>query len=449
MNSKEMYAKAQVLFNEAKSLQAALGDSPSKVQLDAVDAKLGECDSWKAQADTARRIEGGDESFSDPARPPVSWRQAGPNEGNAPVDSKSWREVKVAHPTKRDFSVRYNVPEAVARVEKDYSPAFESYLRKGLDGVGPNDRKTLSEGIDTAGGFLVPPDYQATLIKKIAITAIMRQYGRVIQSSRDLVQFPRVNYATDDKWTSPVRVTWAGEVPPLATTTRVTDPVYGLLQVRVDTAMATWPMSNNLIEDAAFDIVGDSQDLIGEAFGLGEDYAFWVGTGVAQPLGAFDTKNNVTVVNSGTSASITTSSDAWSGKRLLDVYYGTPIQYRKLPTSIWVMNSGTLEAAENLVDGQKRPLIKELTGASLEMGEADAIKGKVIGVSEFAPDIGASTYPILFGDCKGYLIVDRVGLSIQRNAYLYQETNITLLVAKARVGGLMIEPYRFRMMQAS
>ncbi len=429
------------------------GEMPDEISA-RIDAELGKFDECKARLESAERMASAEEFMRAPAAGPVSFRDAGATEGDVPHDPESWRSVKVAG---REY--RFFIPLAVQRngdgkydEGKAYAAAFESYLRKGRANMGPNDLKTLAEGVDTTGGFLVPPDYHAELIKKIAGLTAMRQLARVEQTSRDQAQWPRINYTTDNKYTSGVRLTWSGEQPASATAARVTDPIYGLITIPVHTAMASMPITNDLIEDAAFDVVGSSQQLLAEAFALGEDNVFLNGSGAGQPVGLMtniDSTDYVQSTVSGTSSDISTSGDAHGGKRLNDVYYAVPAQYRRVASSAWMMNSGTLEAVDNLVDGQKRPLLMPLTQASMGAGEPVTLKSKQVYVDEFMPDIGASTFPIIFGDFSGYIILDRVGFSIQRLTELYAETNLQLLLARRRVGGFPVEPWRFRAMKAS
>jgi len=65
------------------------------------------------------------------------------------------------------------------------------------------------------------------------------------------------------------------------------------------------------------------------------------------------------------------------------------------------------------------------------------------------PDIAQDDYPIIFGDLSGYIIVDRVALSVQRLDEIYAEQNIVLLLGRKRVGGYCAEPYRIKVMKAS
>jgi HK97 family phage major capsid protein len=396
---------------------------------------------------------------------PVAWRPAAGNEGDElPIDAKSWRtfEVKDAWGRSREF--RYNVPIAVSRDpmhERVYRDGFELYTRKGQQHVRdnyPTEWKALSEGTDTAGGFSVPVDFHAELIKKTAMYGMVRPNARVIQTDRDLVTFPRIKYdaaATDDsgnkRFTSPVRMTWTGELPASSTVARVTDQIFGQYEIKVNTAIASQLLSNDLIEDAAFDIAGYASDTMAEAFALGEDYAFLQGTGVAQPTGLVTSvglSGGPGYTVSGTSADITTSGDAYAGLRITNTYYALPAQYRR--NAIWLMSSITMQGVENLVDANKRPLISSLIGgANISVGQPEQIKGRPIMVDEFMPDYNAANaLGLVIGDFKGYLIADRVQFSVQRYTELYVETNFTLLLARKRVGGLCIEPWKFNFLKS-
>lgn len=452
MNSKELFAKAQAALNEAQALQAKLGEGASPEAVKAIEGKLGEYDQWKAQASMAKRIEEGQAEYNAPASPTANFegfRPAGQDEGNLPVDEKAWREYSIKTPY-GERKMRYFVPVAVE--QKGYSTAFEAYLRKGFDAVGPNDRKTLSMGTDNAGGFTVPEDFQAELLKKVATAATIRQFARIVPTSRDAAKWARVNYTTDNKYTSGARLTWTGEQPASASTHRVTDAVFGVVNIPVHTAMASMPMSNDLLEDSAFDLVGVGSDLLAEAFVLGENDAFINGSGAARPKGILtdvastENINGPKYVISGTNGAISTGADAWSGKRLVDVYYDLPAQYRR--NAVWLMNSSIAAAAENLVDNNKRPVLKELNTASVAMGEPTTIKGRPVYIDEFVPDAATDSYSIIFGDLSGYIIVDRVGFSIQRlTDSAYSELNLTGLLARKRVGGQLAQPERVRVMK--
>lgn len=361
-------------------------------------------------------------------------------------DSKAWRTVEVETPMGAR-KVKYYMPLGQrdgkpAELSAAYGRAFEVWCRLGKDRMGPVDRKALTEGVDTAGGFLAPDQIMLEVIKKQATMAVIRSLARVVNTSRDVIKLPRVNYSTDDLYTSGVRLTWTGETPSSSTAHRVTDQVIGQIAIPVHTAMASQLVSNDLLEDAAYDVMGMSSELFGEAYALGEEDTFWDGTGAGQPTGIITEPdgNGPTSVASGSASTLTAGG-------LIDLFYAVPAQYRIAST--FAMNSATMKVVEKLVDGQGRYLVSSLVNGSLASPAAETIKGKRVAIAEFAPDVGTNTYPIVFGDWKGYFVVDRVGLSIKRDDSLYSETNYTLLLARKRVGGYCAAPFRFRLQKCS
>jgi len=443
-NLDELRKKAQIELEAVKAIKATLKDSEDvpKEIADKITAHLGKFDEYKAQMELAKHSAEAEHYMDEPAGTKAAhlgWRDAAPGEGEAPVDPAAYRQVEVETPFGKK-AIRFHVPLAVQA--EGYASAFEAYLRKSISDLGPRDRKTLTEGVDTAGGFLVPEDYQTELIKKIAAMTAIRPNARVVGTSRDMASWPRVKYTTDDKYTSGVRLTWTGESPASSTAHRVTDPVFGIIKVPVHTAMASMPISNDFIEDAVFDVVGLSSDLLAEAFGLGEDDVFVNGTGVSQPMGIL-----TQVDGDGPASVVSGAAAALTADGLLDLFFAVPAQYRR--TGKFVLNSGAQKAIEKLKDSQGRYIISALISGSLATPLFDSIKGKPILVDEFMPDVAAGAYPMLFGDLSGYLVLDRVGFSIQKLTELYAETNITLLLARKRVGGYCAEPYRMKIQKIS
>lgn len=424
---------------------------PAEVQTKVQEA-FGLFDGYRAQLDLAQKSVEANSYLNDPANPridPAKWRKSAEGEGDADVDPKAFREIDVKTvrmdpiyglPIVDSVKVRYHVPIVVQK--KGYDSAFESYIRNGKNNMGPEDRKTLTEGSDSAGGFLVPEDYQTELIRKIATNATIRSRARVGTTNRDIAKWPKLNYSTDDKYTSGVRMTWTGETPTSNTQHRATDPQFGLYTIPIHTAMASMPISNDLIEDSAFDIVGISSDLMAEAFTLGENDAFINGSGVGRPMGILtqvDGDGPVSV-KSGTASTLLADG-------LIDLVYALPAQYEANAALIFA------KATEKIIRKLKDADNNYLWPVWPQMGNFAPAPKELLGFptlrDEFMPAVGAGTYPIIFGDMRGYLVLDRVGISVQRLSELYAETNITLLLARKRLGGQTIEPWRIKVQKVS
>lgn len=443
---KVIAARAKANSFDAKSMPKEVSDE--------INAMLGEADQIKARLDLVERLNAGEQVLREPEGTKAAhlgWREAGPDEGNVDYDEKSWREVEYdsvrldpiyGMPMQIKQRVRFNVPRAVE--QKGYAPAFEAYLRKGRNNLGPNDLKVLTEGVDSAGGYLVPEDYHVELIRKMAAVSTIRPNARVVPTSRDMGTWPKVHYTADDKYTSPVRLTWTGESPATATVHRVTDTVYGLYTIPVHTAMASWPISNDFLEDSAFDVFSISTDMLAEAFALGENDVFLNGDGVGKPMGILaqvDQPDGPVSVKSGDAAKLT-------GDGVIDLVYALPGQYDR-NAKIYMAKSTEREV---------RKLKAASTGDYLwpilpSVGNMGPVGRELLGYpvvrEEFLPAVGAGAFPILVGDLTGYIILDRVGFSLQRLTELYAETNLTLLLARKRVGGQLAEPWKVKVQKVS
>lgn len=457
MEPKDILAKIDALMAEAETIDQEWAGKNEPMPAD-VQTKmtgiLGKVDEWKAQLDLLKRKGDLKSYMEDPAGPPrasqADWRKAAPGEGDADIDPQAWREISIKTVSidpiygvavVGEKKVRFHVPLGVQK--KGYPSAFEAYLRKGSGDMGPNDRKTLTEGSDAAGGFLSPEEYQTELIRKIATQATIRNRARVATTGRDLAKWPKLHYTTDDKYTSGVRLTWTGETPTTSTVHRVTDPQFGLYSIPVHTAMASMPMSNDLLEDAAFDIMGISSDLLSEAFTLGENDAFINGNGSGRPMGILtqvDGDGPASVV-SGTAATLTADG-------IIDLAYALPAQYES--NASWLFAKGTEKIIRKLKDSQNNYLWPIWP----QQGNFAPAPRELLGFptlrDEFMPAVAANAYPIIFGDLRGYLVLDRVGISIQRlTDSAYAELNLTGLLARKRVGGQVIEPWRIKAQKVS
>lgn len=420
-------------------------DMPAEVSKQ-IDSLLSESDACKAQIEVLDRISKG-QAFLDDSQGSSAmhhgWRESTKDEGDFAVDEKSWREVEVKTGSgafAKSQTFRYHVPLAVQA--KEYPSAFEAYCRKGFSDMGPRDRKTLQEGVDSLGGFLVPPDTLGMMVKKIATLAVVRQYAKMITTSRDRVQVPRRKYTADDKYTSPARITWTGELPATATVHRASEPDYGMVTIPVHTAMASLPVSIDLIQDSAYDIEAEITGMLGESFALGEEDVFWNGSGAGRPMGILhdvDGTNGVKSVASGDANLLTADG-------LITLVYDLPSQYESGARIFWKKATElAVRLMKNTTTNEYVWPVEERVGG---FGVPErTIQGVPISRTEFVDSVAAGNHPVVMGNLSGYTIVDRVGLSIQRLTEMYAEQNMIVLLGKKRVGGQLVEPWKIRVQE--
>lgn len=454
----QLLLDAKVALTAAEKIQEKTGDERLSEEEDQkVQGFLGEYDRCMAAAETLKRTVSAREELEAPVGTKAAatqWRESSQDEGLEEVDEKSWQEVEIqtaqVHPIFGLIpvmkTIRFNTPKRILGL-KGYDSAFENYLRKGINAISamyPADYKTLTEGVDSAGGFITPAEMQASIIKKIATLATVRANARIIQTSKDLVQWPKIRYTDDDKYTSGVRITWTGEQPAASTDHRVTDPIFGMYQIPVHTAMASMPLSRDLIEDAAFDVVGLATEFMSEAFVLGENDKFWIGTGAGEPMGitsriSSDTDvgaDEIAFIASLGAANITDPAD------LINVWAELPSQYEL--NAKWYFRKATEAVIRKLTDTDGNfiwPVWPQVGNLGVHPRE---IMGFPTVRDEFVPAIAGDAHPVIFGDMNAYLVADRVGMSVERLTEHYAELNIHLLLGRKRVGGDVIEPWRLK-----
>ncbi len=327
--------------------------------------------------------------------------------------------------------------------DPDYSKAFKSYLRVGIHGMTESrGLKVLQEGSDTAGGFLVPEDLLNKIIQRKPTPTRIAAKVQQLNTSRDSVVMPKVNYTADNTYTTGMRVTWTGEVPANSTAHRVaTEPVFGQTRIPIHTAMMSLPLTNSLVEDAAFDLIAWCSGKFGETNELLRDNMVLNGNGNNQPSGILLNPNaadNPAVTNSGVADAV-----AWEG--LQNITWAIPEQYDENVT--WIFNrASTGLAIAKLVDGNGRPLWTNGAQDNGLVGSArqTQLLGYPVTYSAFMPDVAADAYPIILGDPQGVYLVNRIGFSIQVLRELYSETDQIVLLGRVRFGCLVAEPFRMR-----
>ncbi len=326
-----------------------------------------------------------------------------------------------------------------------YKQAFRNYIRKGQTGITSAELKTLQEGVDTAGGFLVPEDMLNAIIQKSPTPTRIAGMVTRLQTSRDALLIPKVNYAADDIYTTGIRATWTGEVPASSTAHRVTDPVFGQVRIPIHTTMLSMPLTNDMVEDAAFPVVAWASGKFNETVDLLYDDMVINGSGIGRPAGILlnpDGTDQPAVVVSG-NASAVTADGLW------DLTYALPEQYDE--NAMLVLNkTATAKAIAKLKDSQNRYLFGY---GEQDNGIAGARPKTLCGYpyqySAFMPSPGSNTFPIIFGDFRGYYLVNRVGFSIQVLRELYAETNQIVLLGRLRFGGQVAEPYKLKIQKCS
>jgi HK97 family phage major capsid protein len=329
---------------------------------------------------------------------------------------------------------------------KAYHEAFRNYLRRGKDGLGATDFKTLQEGTDSAGGFLVPEDMMNTIISKQPTPTRVSGLVTGLTTGRDSLSIPKVNYATDDLYTSGIRVTKTGEVPASSTVHRVTDPVFGMVKIPVHTFMMSMPLTNDMVEDSAFSLAAWVAGKFSETVDLLFDNEILNGNAIGGPAGILLNPGGAdqpAIVVSGNAGTLTPDG-------IINLAYSLPEQYDV--NARFILNkTNTGAAIATMKDTANRYLFStgDYGGAGIATARPTSLVGYPYVFSGFMPNVGANAFPIIFGDFGGYYLVNRVGFSVQVLRELYSELNQIVVLGRLRFGGQVAEPWKLKIQKVS
>lgn len=351
---------------------------------------------------------------------------------------------KVAHAMEAT-SDQLLTPEVMKAIStKEYNLAWRKYcvMHGNTAALSPGEQRALYEGSDQAGGFLVPMDLVLQLIQRKPTPNRIASRFSQHTTGRDKLGMPTVEYNPDnddaDIYTSPIRFTPTGERPASSTAHRVTEPTFGSVEVPIYTFMGSIPLTNDLVEDSAFDLNAYVADKFGEAEDMMYEFYGINGTGLKQPEGilrAPGSLNEPASVQMGNPIS-------YAG--LTNLYYNLADQYDE--NAAWVWNKKNTERyLAGLTDNQNRPLWA--MGAGDDKIASPKPK-EMFGVPTlrcaFMPNPAANAYPIIYGDLSAYHRVRRLAISIQVLKETYAELNMISMLARVRWGGAVLEPWKLK-----
>ena len=302
--------------------------------------------------------------------------------------------------------------DKTGRASDDYRKNFWNAMRSKAPM--PAVTNALQVGTDSEGGYLVPDEYERTLVEALEEENIFRQMAKVIKTSSGDRKIPVVASKGTASW-----IDEEGAFPE-------SDDSFGQVSIGAYKLGTMIKVSEELLNDSVFDLQSYISREFARRIGAKEEEAFFTGDGKGKPLG-------VLAATGGAETGVTAASaTAVTADELMDLYYSLKSPYRK--KSVWVLNDSTIKAIRKLKDNNGQYLWQP----SLAAGTPDMILGRPIKTSAYMPAMAAGAKTIAFGDFSYYWIADRQGRSFKRLNELFAATGQVGFLASQRVDGKMI-----------
>ena len=319
-------------------------------------------------------------------------------------------------------------PEAKKKDEKigtasdAYRDAFWNQVRS-RNGLSYEIRNALSEGVDSEGGYLVPDEFERTLVQALEEDNVIRAHAHVFTTSNGVHKIPVVATKGVANWIDEGQA--YGE----------SDDVFAQEQIDAHKVGTLIKVSEELLDDSAFDLQSYISKEFTRRIGAKEEEAFLIGDGSKKPTGILHATAGAQVGVTAAGAAAITADE------LIDLYYSLKSPYRK--NAIWVLNDGSIRAIRKLKDLSGQYLWQP----GLRQGEPDMLLGKPLYTSSYMPNIAAGAKTILFGDLSYYWIGDRKGITFKRLNERYADFGQVGFLASKRVDAKLILPEAVKVLQ--
>ena len=302
--------------------------------------------------------------------------------------------------------------EKTGRATDEYKKAFWAAMRNKAPHY--DVLNALQIGTDSEGGYLVPDEFEHTLVDALTEENIFRGLAKVITTSSGDRKIPVV--------TSKGTAAWLDEEDAFSES----DDAFGQTSISAFKLGTLLKVSDELLNDNVFNLESYIATEFARRIGSKEEEAFFIGGGVGKPTG-------ILAASGGAGTGVTTSAaTAITFDEIIDLFYSLKTPYRK--KAVFITNDTTVKAIRKLKDSQGQYLWQP----SLTAGTPDMILNRPVKTSAYVPTIASGAKTMLFGDFSYYWIADRQGRSFKRLNELFAATGQVGFMTSERVDGKLI-----------
>lgn len=311
--------------------------------------------------------------------------------------------------------------EKTGRASDEYKGSFWNAMR--VKAPMPSVLNALQEGTDSEGGYLVPDEFERTLVEALEEENVFRTLAHVIRTSSGDRKIPVV--------ASKGSASWVDEEGAY----QESDDAFSQVSIGAYKLGTMIKVSEELLADSVFDLEAYISKEFARRIGSREEESFFNGDGKGKPLGILAAAGGAEVGVTAASATAITADE------VIDLFYSLKAPYRK--NAVWLLNDATVKQIRKLKDTTGQYLWQP----SLVAGTPDTILGRPVKTSAFMPTAAAGAKTIAFGDFKYYWIADRQGRTFKKLSELYAANGQVGFMGTQRVDGKLILPEAIKVLQ--
>ena len=308
--------------------------------------------------------------------------------------------------------------------EKKANVAFEKYLRTGNKEIEGLEKAAIGTGQATV---LIPTILSHEILKETKEVSNFLMQGKIYQGSGDYIKIPVRNDITPAN-----QIVKEGQG-----NTQDGALAYTHKELRAGYRQVRYPITDELVQDSAFDMVGELKEAISEEFGQTLSDLTVKGTynaSTEQYIEGFLTNTAITgaAITSATTKKVTADD-------LVKLETGMKASYRQ--GAAYFVSPKLYEEMKLWKDADGRFL-----WANIIEGATMKFNGYPVYVEEFLEDIDTGKYPAVFCDFKkGYAYYLKKGFEQELHRNVNERT--TEYYTRIRIGGGVIRPKAFSVLK--
>lgn len=292
--------------------------------------------------------------------------------------------------------------------DEQRAAVFDSFIRRGIGDLSTEEQqimremRAMGEGQADKGGYTVPVQMMNQVIES------MKAYGGIA----NIAQVMYTSNGQEIDWPTSDGTAEEGELIGENTAATELDTSFGSVSVGAKKLSSRIiRVSNELLQDSAIGMEAFLANRIGERIGRTESRLIVQGTGAGSPVQPKGLNAAVT----GTVAAAKSNTFTWQEMNKLK--HAVDPAYRRGTKFRWAFNDNTLEAIEEMVDAQNRPLwLPSVAG-----GTPATVLQVPYEIDQAIADIGSGNKFIFCGDFSRFLIRRVRYMSLKRLVERYAE----------------------------
>ena len=222
-----------------------------------------------------------------------------------------------------------NPENKTGRASDEYKRAFWNAMRSKTAGY--EVLNALQVGTDSEGGYLVPDEFERTLVEALQEENIFRTMAKIIQTASGDRKIPVV--------ASKGTASWVDEEGAI----QESDDAFGQVSIGAYKLATMIKVSEELLNDSIFNLESYIAREFARRIGAKEEESFFIGNGTGKPTGIFNATGGAELGVTAASATAITVDE------IMDLFYSLKSPYRK--NAVFVMNDSTVKAIRKLKDG--------------------------------------------------------------------------------------------------